>query len=167
MPCPKGENSDPKVDLCLIIERSHLSSTLWMVIMLCWHSHSQVLKKNPHIANFNGPTCYYKKICLEIPLLFSTSLPIFMEGHLLFICTSSLLLSLSSSSLHLPCQHQLLPPTPLESLLPAASGLRGPYLKSSQFPCGRCRSTAAASAAASVVWNSNPWWVFRAHRWIN
>ncbi|KAG5212637.1 hypothetical protein JEQ12_015066 [Ovis aries] len=37
---------------------------------------------------------------------------------------------------------------------------RGPYLKSGQFPCGRCRSTAAASAAASVVWNSNPCWSF-------
>lgn len=54
-------------------------------------------------------------------------------------------------------------PLPLESLLPEVFGLRGPFLKPGQFPCGRCWAT----AAASVVWNSNPWWVFRACRWIN
>lgn len=94
------------------------------------------------------------------PLLFILFLRIFMEGYLHFahppffppwvpLCT-------------FPIQPQLSTPVPLESLLFTVFGFRGPFLKSGQFPCGRCWVTAAAPAAASAVRNSNPLWVFRA-----
>lgn len=102
--------------------------------------------------------------CYLFPLV--TFLPVCLDGGLPF--TDAFLffsprVALCTFPYNSSCHTLIL----LESMLPAIFSLRGTSRKSGQFPHGRCGLTAAASAAASVVWNSNPWLVFRACRWIS